>query len=100
MGQEPVLEPPSAITAELDAGKPRGPAAVKLLVEAMPHLTGGIATLRQYGEARGCASQDIAAADRAVVGSFTLDAASPSSSRPSSTKNATAAARSSTTTPT
>ena len=39
----------------------------------MPHLTGGIATLRQYGEARGCASQDIAAADRAVVGSFTLD---------------------------
>lgn len=57
-----------AITAELDVGKPHGPSAVKLLVEATSYLTGGVSTRRQYGEARGCAPQDIAAAERAVVG--------------------------------
>jgi len=57
-----------AITAALDAGKPRGPAAVKLLVEAASYLTGGVTALRQYGEARGCAPSDIVAAERSVVG--------------------------------
>ncbi len=56
-----------AITAEIDAGKPRGPAAIKLLVEAVPYLAGGVTTLAQYGEARGCHPEDIAAAERTVV---------------------------------
>jgi hypothetical protein len=57
-----------AITTELNTRKPRGPQAVKLLVEAAPYLTGGVNALAQYGEARGCHAEDIAAAERVVVG--------------------------------
>ncbi len=57
-----------AITAELDARSPRGSAAVKLLVEAASYLTGGVTVLRQYGEARGCRPEDVAAAERAAIG--------------------------------
>jgi hypothetical protein len=56
-----------AITAKLDARKPRGPEAVNLLVEAAPHLSGGVTTLAQYGENRGCAREDIVAAERTVL---------------------------------
>lgn len=57
-----------AITAELNNRKPRGPAAVKLLVEAAPYLTGGVNALAQYGEARGCRPEDVVAAERTLVG--------------------------------
>lgn len=57
-----------AISTELNTRKPRGPQAVKLLVEAAPYLTGGVNALAQYGEARGCDPGDIAAAERAVIG--------------------------------
>ena len=57
-----------AIVAELRTRKPRGPQAVKLLVEAVPYLTGGVNALAQSGEAWGCRSEDIEAAERIVVG--------------------------------
>lgn len=57
-----------AITASLDARHPHGSEAVKLLVEAVPYLTGGVASLHQYGETRGCHPEDIAAAEKIVVG--------------------------------
>lgn len=57
-----------AITTELDARKPRGPSAARLLAEAASYLTGGVTALWQYGEARGCDPQDIVAAERTVAG--------------------------------
>jgi hypothetical protein len=60
--------PLRAISAELRARKPRGPQAVKLLVKAAPYLTGGVNALPQYGEGLGCRPEDIAAAERIVVG--------------------------------
>jgi hypothetical protein len=57
-----------AISAELRAGKPRGSEAVGLLVEAVPYLTGGVNALAQYGDGLGCTPEDIAAAERAVIG--------------------------------
>jgi hypothetical protein len=69
--QSTILEDPGtqlrAITAKLDFRHPRGSEAVELLVEAVPYL-GGARYLRQYGEARGCHPEDIAAAERIVVG--------------------------------
>jgi hypothetical protein len=56
-----------AIAAQLRTQKPRGPAAVKLLVEAAPYLTGGVNALAQNGEAWGCVPEDISAAERIVV---------------------------------
>jgi hypothetical protein len=53
-----------AITAELDAKRPSGRAAVALLIEASGYLRPG--TLAQYAEARACRPEDIAAAERAV----------------------------------
>lgn len=57
-----------AITAEIEARKPRGSVAIRLLAEAASYLTGGVTALGQYGEGRGCDPQDIAAAERTVVG--------------------------------
>jgi hypothetical protein len=57
-----------AITAEIRARRPRGSAAIKLLVEAASYLRGsGGGVLRQYGKARGCAPNDIAAAERTIM---------------------------------
>ncbi len=57
-----------AITATLDARHPAGREAIELLVEAASYLNGGVSTLHQYGEARGCDPEDVTAAERAVVG--------------------------------
>jgi hypothetical protein len=55
-----------AITTKLDSQKPHGKEAVALLAKAGEYLKP--ATLRQYGEARGCDPEDIATAERIVVG--------------------------------
>ena len=57
----------AAITAELDARRPRGPDAVRMLMEAAVHLRGGVVVLRQYAEGRGCDTADIEAAERAIA---------------------------------